>query len=135
MAKRLALDIHPGKLGVLVPHHAICHGLTMVQEGLATVVIAFAAYWFIQNYPDTAPFLSTKERAFIQARLSADSDATHNEQFTWENVTKALKDPKCWLYGLAFHTTSLPLYTFSLFIVSVLTLTPSLLVYLTDNVP
>ncbi len=79
--------------------------------------MAFAAYWFIQNYPDTAPFLSDKERSFIHDRLAADSDATHDERFTWENVAKALKDPKCWLYGLAFHTTSLPLYTFSLFIV------------------
>lgn len=87
------------------------------QEGLATIVVAIAAYWFVQNYPDTAPFLSNKERAYIHARLASDSDATHNEAFTWANVVKALKDPKCWLYGLAFHTTSLPLYTFSLFIV------------------
>lgn len=87
------------------------------QEGLATIVVAVAAYWFIYNYPDTAGFLTEKERVVIQARLSADSDSTHNEVFTWGNVTKALKDPKCWLYGFAFHTMSLPLYTYSLFLV------------------
>lgn len=34
-------------------------------------------------------------------------------------MKKALYDHKCWLYGLAFHTMSLPLYTLSLFLVSI----------------
>lgn len=89
-----------------------------ILEGIATVVIAFGAYWFIQNYPDTASFLTPEERVFIQKRLAADSDATHDERFTWANVLSAVKDPKCWLYGIGFHTMSLPLYTFSLFLVS-----------------
>jgi len=54
---------------------------------------------------------------YIRNRLASDSDATHDERFTWANVNKALRDPKCWLYGLSFHTMSLPLYTFSLFLV------------------
>lgn len=83
-----------------------------------TIVVAAAAYFFIHNYPNTATFLSDNERAVIQARLAADSDCTHDERFTWGNVGRALKDPKCWLYGFAFHTMSLPLYTFSLFLVS-----------------
>ncbi|KAK2007900.1 major facilitator superfamily transporter [Colletotrichum eremochloae] len=91
-----------------------------ILEGIATVIIATGAYWFIQNYPDTAKFISEKERRFIRARLAADSDATHNEKFTWGNVMEAIKDPKCWLYGLAFHTMSLPLYTFSLFIPTII---------------
>ncbi|KAK2053051.1 major facilitator superfamily transporter [Colletotrichum caudatum] len=90
------------------------------REGIATVIIAVGAYWFIQNYPDTAKFISEKERRFIRARLAADSDATHNEKFAWGNVMEAIKDPKCWLYGLAFHTMSLPLYTFSLFIPTII---------------
>ncbi|KAI9166550.1 putative transporter -like protein [Paramyrothecium foliicola] len=91
-----------------------------ILEGIATVVIAVAAYWFIQNYPDTAKFLSDVERRFIHARLAADSDATHDERFTWANVLSAVKDVKCWLYGLGFHTMSLPLYTFSLFLPSII---------------
>ncbi|KAK3370706.1 major facilitator superfamily domain-containing protein [Podospora didyma] len=100
--------------GVVWPHgwHWI-----FILEGLATIVVAVAAYWFIHNYPDTAEFITEKERVFIRDRLSSDSDATHDERFTWGNVAKALKDPKCWLYGLSFHTMSLPLYTYSLFLV------------------
>ncbi|EPE02581.1 mfs transporter [Ophiostoma piceae UAMH 11346] len=91
-----------------------------ILEGLATIVVAFAAYFFIYNYPNTAGFLSEDERVFIQNRLAADSDATHDEAFTWNNVNKAFRDPKCWLYSLSFHTMSLPLYTYSLFIPTII---------------
>jgi hypothetical protein len=87
-----------------------------MQEGLLTIIIAIGAYWFISNYPDTASWLSKEERAFIQARLRADSDNTNDEQFRWADVWLACKDIKVWLYGLAFHTMSLPLYTLSLFL-------------------
>ncbi|KAK0609503.1 major facilitator superfamily domain-containing protein [Bombardia bombarda] len=91
-----------------------------ILEGLATIVVAVAAYWFIHDYPATAKFLSEKERIFIRNRLASDSDATHDERFTWGNVARALRDPKCWLYGLSFHTMSLPLYTYSLFLPTII---------------
>ncbi|OAA68715.1 Major facilitator superfamily domain, general substrate transporter [Niveomyces insectorum RCEF 264] len=91
-----------------------------ILEGLFTIVVAAAAYLFIYNYPATAGFLSEDERAYIQNRLAADSDATHDEAFSWHNVSEALGDPKCWLYGLSFHTMSLPLYTYSLFIPTII---------------
>lgn len=78
------------------------------------------AYLFIHNYPSTAPFLSEPERAFIHARLKG-TDANNSEPFAWTNVLAALKDYKCWLYGLGFHTMSLPLYTLSLFLPTIIT--------------
>ncbi|KAM5360006.1 hypothetical protein ACJZ2D_014047 [Fusarium nematophilum] len=89
-----------------------------ILEGIATVLVAVAAYWFIENYPDTSKFLTKSERAFIHERLAADSDASHKEKFSWAAVREALSDPSCWLYGLGFHTMSLPLYTLSLFLAS-----------------
>ncbi|PSK35935.1 hypothetical protein B9Z65_5750 [Elsinoe australis] len=91
-----------------------------IIEGIATVLIGIAAYWFIPNWPTTAKFLSDNERSYLTARLEADSDATNNEAFNWGNVVQCLKDPKCWLYGLVFHTLSLPLYTLSLFLPSII---------------
>jgi hypothetical protein len=88
------------------------------QEGIATVVVAVAAYWFIENYPDTSKFLTKSEQSFIHERLHADSDAIREEKFSWAAVREAFRDPSCWLYGLGFHTMSLPLYTLSLFLVS-----------------
>ncbi|TVY85796.1 putative transporter, partial [Lachnellula willkommii] len=92
-----------------------------ILEGLLTVVVAALSYLFIHNYPSTAPFLTEPERAFIQARLKGDSDATNDEKFTWGNVASAMTDYKCWLYCLGFHTMSLPLYTLSLFLPSIIT--------------
>ncbi|CAG8949015.1 hypothetical protein HYFRA_00002143 [Hymenoscyphus fraxineus] len=91
-----------------------------ILEGLLTVVVAFFAYFFIHNYPDTAPFLTDSERSYIHARLRGDSDATNDEKFTWGNVASAMKDYKCWMYGLGFHTMSLPLYTLSLFLPTII---------------
>lgn len=89
-----------------------------ILEGILTCLIAIAAYWFIADWPAKAKFITEDERTYIKARLKADSDATQNEGFNWTNVLEALKDPKVWLYNLVFHTLSLPLYTLSLFLVS-----------------
>jgi hypothetical protein len=110
----LALDLHSGKSSGTIS----LDQTDAQQEGIATVVVAVAAYWFIENYPDTSKFLTKAERTFIHERLAADSDAIRQEQFSWAAVREALRDPSCWLYGLGFHTMSLPLYTLSLFLVS-----------------
>ncbi|KAI9930596.1 hypothetical protein MW887_011350 [Aspergillus wentii] len=87
-----------------------------ILEGLLTVIMSCIAYFWVYNYPATAEFLSEEERAFIQFRLKSDNDSTRDEEFSWSAVQDAFKDPKVWLYGLGFHTMSLPLYTLSLFL-------------------
>ncbi|KAL4986179.1 major facilitator superfamily domain-containing protein [Aspergillus falconensis] len=69
-----------------------------ILEGLFTVVMSVVAYLWVYNYPATAEFLSEKERT----------------------VMDAVKDPKVWLYGLGFHSMSLPLYTLSLFLPTII---------------
>ncbi|OAG44564.1 hypothetical protein AYO21_01054 [Fonsecaea monophora] len=91
-----------------------------ILEGLLTVVVSIAAYFFIHNYPDTAKFLSNEEREYIQHRLKVDSDATQDEKLDWNNVKKAFTDIKCYLYAFGFHTLSLPLYTLSLFLPTII---------------
>ncbi|KAB8346102.1 hypothetical protein FH972_023150 [Carpinus fangiana] len=92
-----------------------------IIEGLVTIVIGALAYLFIVNYPATAAFLSDAEKRTIEVRLREDSDATNHEGFTWANVLTAIKDPKCWLYCAGFHAMSLPLYTLSLFLPTIIT--------------
>lgn len=89
-----------------------------IIEGIATCVIAALGYWFIQGWPSQSTFLTPDEKAFVNARLKADSDAVATEEFKWGEVLKAVKDPKVWLYSLLYHSLSLPLYTLSLFLVS-----------------
>jgi len=91
-----------------------------IIEGLLTVVLAFAAFWYIADWPAKANFINDDERKLIHDRLKADSDASQSEDFEWSEVWKALKDYKVWLYCAAFHTLSLPLYTLSLFLPSII---------------
>ncbi|KAE8147979.1 major facilitator superfamily domain-containing protein [Aspergillus avenaceus] len=91
-----------------------------ILEGLLTVVMSVIAYFWVYNYPTTAEFLSEKEREFIQFRLKHDNDSTRAEKFSWTGVLDAFKDPKVWLYGLCFHTMSLPMYTLSLFMPTII---------------
>ncbi|KAF2171851.1 hypothetical protein M409DRAFT_63405 [Zasmidium cellare ATCC 36951] len=91
-----------------------------IIEGLLTCVLAVAAFWYTADWPSKAKFLSEDERAAVNHRLKDDSDATQHEGFTWANVLEAIKDPKVWLYNLVFHTLSLPLYTLSLFLPSII---------------
>jgi MFS family permease len=92
-----------------------------ILEGLLTVVVSAASYFFVQNYPASANFLTDSERDLVQRRLKEDSDATEDEKFNWHNVRAAVTDVKCYLYALGFHTLSLPLYTLSLFLPSIIT--------------
>lgn len=83
-----------------------------------TATVSAIAYLWVHNYPSTAKFLSEEERDFVQFRLKNDNDATRDECFTWGAVWDAFKDKKCIIYGIGYHTLSLPLYSLSLFLVS-----------------
>ncbi|KAK7534992.1 major facilitator superfamily domain-containing protein [Phyllosticta citribraziliensis] len=91
-----------------------------IIEGILTVAVSLAGYWFICNYPSTAGFLTPKERKVVLSRLTSDSDSTADEPFNWTAVLTCLRDPKCWLYGAVFHSLSLPLYTLSLFLPTII---------------
>lgn len=99
-------------------HHALLASSNTQQEGIVTCVIAVGGYRFIEDWPSKSKFLSAEDKSLLISRLKADSDAVNTEHFVWAEVFKAFKDPKVWLYCVAFHTLSLPLYILSLFLVS-----------------
>ncbi|KAJ5453506.1 uncharacterized protein N7458_004462 [Penicillium daleae] len=91
-----------------------------ILEGLLTIIVSVIAYFWVHNYPGTAKFLTKEEREYIQFRLKNDNDSTRDEKFSWSAVLDAFKDPKVLLYGLGFHSLSLPLYTLSLFLPTII---------------
>ncbi|UZP40304.1 hypothetical protein NXS19_008120 [Fusarium pseudograminearum] len=80
-----------------------------ILEGIATVVVAVAAYWFIENYPDTSKSLIKSERSFIHERLHADSDAIRQEKFSWAAVKESVQGSK-----LLALWAGLPYYEFAI---------------------
>jgi len=65
-------------------------------EGSMTVLVAFAAFWFLPNTPSTAKFLSEEDQHFAAHRLRLDltgatsSERVDEEKFSWEAVRPAL---------------------------------------------
>ncbi|KAF8951108.1 major facilitator superfamily domain-containing protein [Flammula alnicola] len=93
-----------------------------ILEGLATILVAIASFWIIQDFPTTAKFLTEKERTFVVHRLQQDTKLSANgkESFRMKYVLQSLTDWQTWI-GCADG----PLYAFSLFTPSVINQVPT----------
>ncbi|EKC99973.1 hypothetical protein A1Q2_05737 [Trichosporon asahii var. asahii CBS 8904] len=85
-----------------------------ILEGVATVLIAFASFWMMHDYPDTARFLTPAERTALTERLKLDTDGCSGE-YKKKFIRDAFLDWKSYFFGLAFFSAVVPLYCFSLF--------------------
>ncbi|GES63963.1 major facilitator superfamily transporter [Aspergillus terreus] len=86
-----------------------------IIEGLVTFGIAIAAFFVMNDYPDTAKFLTAEEKLVIQKRLEEDRGSLADEfrmQYFWD----AVKDWKIWVHMLITIGIYTPLYSFSLFL-------------------
>lgn len=45
-----------------------------ILEGIVTVLVAISAFWLLPDYPDTAKFLTPREREFVVWRLKTDGN-------------------------------------------------------------
>ncbi|KAF8557618.1 MFS general substrate transporter [Imleria badia] len=83
-------------------------------EGLATMIIAFAAFFFMHDYPETASFLTETERRNIVGLLKNDSQnlATH---YDFQFVLQALKDYKTYVQIGIYIGLLVPVYAIALF--------------------
>jgi sugar phosphate permease len=86
-----------------------------ILEGLATLVVAFVAYWAINDYPRTATFLSEEERTEVERRLKADRTSLADE-FDLKYAKHALTDWKIYVHMLITIGIYTPLYSISLFL-------------------
>ncbi|CCH44602.1 putative membrane protein [Wickerhamomyces ciferrii] len=50
-----------------------------ILEGLLTVIVAFVVYFIMPDYPDTAKFLTPRERKFVLWRLANDNTIKNDE--------------------------------------------------------
>jgi MFS family permease len=92
-----------------------------ILEGLATVVAGAVSFFIIQDFPDTASFLSEAERAMVIRRLQGDDQfSAGGEKFKVQNVISSLKDWKTWLGISMYVGCVMPLYAFALFLPSII---------------
>lgn len=92
-----------------------------IIEGLLTVVAGAASFWIIQDFPDKAKFLTETERAFVLHRLKSDQQfSVAGETFKSKYIWQSLGDWKTWMSLLVFMTIGGPLWSFSLFLPSII---------------
>ena len=69
-----------------------------ILEGLITVVAGVASFWIIQDFPDTAKFLTEEERTFVIRRLQQDDQfSAAGESLKLKYIWQSLKDWKTWV--------------------------------------
>ncbi|KAK8129005.1 pantothenate transporter [Apiospora sp. TS-2023a] len=75
-------------------------------ESLATVVMGVIVWFTLPDFPDTASWLSEKEKAFIQARLPPNAPRASEQSFKFSEIVVSIRDVRLWLFTLtwAFFT-------------------------------
>lgn len=92
-----------------------------ILEGLATVVAGIVSFWIIQDFPDTAKFLSEAERTVVVRRLQGDDQfSAAGEKLRWKYIWQSLLDWKTWVSMMVYAGSDMPLYAFSLFLPSII---------------
>ncbi|KAL7917752.1 major facilitator superfamily domain-containing protein [Trichoderma austrokoningii] len=101
-----------------------------ILEGMATVVAAVLAFFILQDFPETASFLTEEEKAFVVFRLKyqgraggLDTDqvqVAEAERFKWKYVWSALKDWQIWVNIIVYWGVVCPLYGISLFLPTII---------------
>ncbi|TFY82826.1 hypothetical protein EWM64_g1190 [Hericium alpestre] len=112
-----------------------------ILEGLFTVLIAVASFWIVQDFPDTAKFLTEPERVFVVRRLQDDMQfSAGGEKFKMKYVWDALTDWKTYIAMGIYMGFDGPLFAFSLFTPTILnqlgygTTASNLLAWVSSNV-
>lgn len=69
-----------------------------ILEGLATVIAGVLSFWVIQDFPDSAKFLTEEERIVIIRRLQEDDQfSATGEKLRWKWIWKSVLDWKTWV--------------------------------------
>ncbi|KEY74299.1 hypothetical protein S7711_00456 [Stachybotrys chartarum IBT 7711] len=92
-----------------------------IIEGILTILIGVASFWMVHDFPNEATFLSAEDKARVLLRLQADKQASAmHEDFKMTYFWQACKDWKTYVGMLVYMGPLMPLYSFSLFLPSII---------------
>lgn len=83
-------------------------------EGIATILVACTAFFFMYDYPDTASFLTDAERHYVIELLRQDSNSLSTE-YRFQFVLQALRDYKSYVQVGIYIGLLVPVYAIALF--------------------
>lgn len=78
-----------------------------ILEGLATVVAGFLSFWIIQDFPDSAKFLTEAERTVVIRRLQSDDQhSAAGEKLKMKYIRQSLFDWRTYLTSEKIFSSS-----------------------------
>ncbi|KAK2054896.1 major facilitator superfamily transporter [Colletotrichum caudatum] len=93
----------------------------MIIEGLPTVVVGAVTYFALPNDAASAYFLTDEEKAVMARRRGREYGNTSSAQeFSREDMLKAFKDWKVWVFSVAQFGADTMLYGFSTFLPTII---------------
>ena len=92
-----------------------------IIEGVPTIFLGFATYWVLPNSPNSASFLTEKERDFIINQLRVDGINSEGRDFNKREFYSTLCNFKIWLYMLVYIGIAGPAYGIAFFFPSIIT--------------
>ena len=96
------------------------HSWVYIIEGIFSTVIAVAVWFGLPTNPADAWFLSAEQKAMMRARQEQTAQYIGSDEFKWEEVRIAFKDPKLYLSGAIQFCQDILLYGFSTFLPAIL---------------
>ncbi|KAL7786804.1 major facilitator superfamily domain-containing protein [Trichoderma afarasin] len=92
-----------------------------IIEGALTILVGLLSFFFVHDFPDEAKFLSPEDRMRVLWRLKQDKQSSaEHESFKMEYFWAAIKDWKTYAGMLIYMGPLMPLYSFSLFLPSII---------------
>lgn len=76
--------------------------------GIMTLAWAAVLLWYLPNAPNTARFLTEKERVQAVNRIRSNQTGMKDNHFQWKQVWEAMTDIKVWLLVLFQLANAIP---------------------------
>jgi sugar phosphate permease len=96
----------------------------MILEGIPTVIFGVAAYFILANDPQSAKYLSDREKELCKIRSHLDGTSLgltgDDKSIDWQQCREAWKDWKVWTIATAQHGVTVMLYGFSTFLSTII---------------
>ncbi|CAO3563424.1 unnamed protein product [Mortierella alpina] len=90
-----------------------------ILEGLPTVLLTIVVWFFLPDFPSTAPFLNQQEKDLAVRRLIIDAGPATQTEFSWRQFRAVFVDWKVYMHMITYILSATPLYSLSLFLPSI----------------
>ncbi|KAK6429181.1 hypothetical protein LTR95_014674 [Oleoguttula sp. CCFEE 5521] len=86
-----------------------------ILEGIPSIVSAFAVWFFLPDYPETAKWLSPAEKELAASRLQLEGSHGASKAMTWAEAKATLTDLRLYAHYAIYFGISTPFSSLSLF--------------------